>query len=240
MKLQQLYSKTRQAVDDYHMIQSGDKIAIGESGGKDSLALLYALNGLKSFYSAQFDICAITVDLGFENANLSQIGALCDELQIPYHIVHTQIGKIVFKERKETNPCALCSKLRKGALNDEAIRLGCNKIAYGHHMDDVITTMLLSLIYEGRFSTFEPKTHWDKTDLTLIRPFIYLNESEIIGFTNKYNIPVMKSPCPANKQTKREYANELLRQINLDNPGVKTRLMHAIKELPYWQLPDKF
>jgi len=238
MKLQQLYSKTRQAVDDYHMIQSGDKIAIGVSGGKDSLALLYALNGLKSFYSAPFDICAITVDLGFENVDLSQIKALCDELSISHYIVQTEIGKIVFDERKESNPCALCSKLRKGALNDEAIRLGCNKVAYGHHMDDVITTMLLSLIYEGRFSTFEPVTHWDKTDLTLIRPFIYFNESEIIGFTNKYNIPVMKSPCPANKQTKREYANGLLRQINLDNPGVKVRLMHAIKELPYWQLPN--
>lgn len=238
MKLQQLYSKTRQAIDDYNMIQSGDKIAIGISGGKDSLALLYALNGLKTFYSNPFDICAITVDLGFENADFGQINALCDELQIPYHIIPTEIGKIIFEERKETNPCALCSKLRKGALNEEAIKLGCNKIAYAHHMDDVLTTMLLSLIYEGRFSTFEPVTHWNKTNLTLIRPFVYLNESEIIGFTNKYNIPVMKSPCPANEQTKREYASDLLRQMNLDNPGVKTRLMHAIKELPYWQLPN--
>lgn len=238
MKLQQLYSKTRQAIDDYHMIDENDVIGVGISGGKDSLALLYALNGLKRFYSSPFTLYAFTVDLGFKNTDYSQIEALCKQLQVPFYRIQTQIGQIIFESRKEAHPCSLCAKLRKGALNDEAKRLGCNKIAYGHHMDDVLTTMLMSMIYEGRFSTFEPVTYWNKTDLTLIRPLIYLNEAEIIGFINKYNIPILKSECPANKQTKREYATKLLRQLNSENPGVKVRLMHAVKELPYWQFPQ--
>jgi len=238
MKLQQLYSKTRQAIDDYHMIEKNDVIGVAISGGKDSLALLYALHGLRGFYPMPFTLYAFSVDLGFENTNYGQIRTLCDELEIPFIRIETQIGSIIFEKRQETNPCSLCAKLRKGALNEEALRYGCNKIAYGHHMDDVLTTMLMSMIYEGRFSTFEPLTHWDKTDLTLIRPLIYLKEAEITGFINKYHIPILKSPCPANKQTKREYAAELLKQLNSDNPGVKVRLMHAIMQLPYWQIPQ--
>ena len=151
MKLQRLLSLTRQAVDDYSLIRSGDKIAVGVSGGKDSLTLLYALHGLKRFYPESFELCAITVDLGFENFDVSPIRALCEELSIEYTVVPTEIGSILFDTRKETNPCSLCAKMRKGALNEAAIRLGCNKIAYAHHKDDLIETMLLSLIYEGRF-----------------------------------------------------------------------------------------
>lgn len=170
MKLQQLLSYTRKAVDTYQMINPGDKIAIGISGGKDSLALLYALNGLKRFYPNNFEIIAITIDLGFKDFNLNEIQKLCRELDVPYTIVKTDIGKIIFEDRKEKNPCSLCSKMRKGAFNEKAKELGCNKIAYGHHKDDFVETMLLSLIFEGRFHSFSPVTYLDRSELTLIRP----------------------------------------------------------------------
>ena len=147
MKLQQLLSVTRKAVDEFHMIQEGDKIAVGISGGKDSLTLLYALRGLQRFYPNHFELVAITVDLGFENFNLEKITELCKELEVPYEVVHTEIGTIIFEDRKESNPCSLCAKMRKGALNEVSKKLGCNKIAYAHHKDDVVETMLLSLIY---------------------------------------------------------------------------------------------
>ena len=156
MKLQKLLSYTRRAVDDYQMIASGDRIAVGISGGKDSLTLLYALHGLRRFYPNNFELQAITVDLGFPWFDLSKIEILCKQLEIPYTIVKSEIGQIIFQERKETNPCSLCAKMRKGALNEKAKELGCNKIAYAHHKDDVIETMLLSLLYEGRFHVFSP------------------------------------------------------------------------------------
>ena len=154
MKLQQLLSYTRRAVDDYEMIEDGDKIAIGISGGKDSLTLLYALHGLKRFYPKKFEIYAVTVDLGFEIQDFDKIRALCDKLEVPYTIVKTDIADIIFNQRKESNPCSLCAKMRKGALNEEMKRLGCNKIAYAHHKDDIVETMLMSLIFEGRFHSF--------------------------------------------------------------------------------------
>lgn len=229
MKLQQVLSVVRKAIDDYNMIEEGDKIAIGISGGKDSLTLLYALNGLKRFYPKKFDIIAITVDLGFENLNLEKITTLCEELQIEYIIQKTDIAKIVFEDRKETNPCSLCAKMRKGALNDAIKAAGCNKVAYAHHKDDVVETMLMSLIFEGRFHTFSPVTYLDRMDLTVIRPLMYMNEVDVIGFVNKYDVPVVKSPCPADGHTKREYIKQLLRQLNLENPGVKERMFTAIK-----------
>lgn len=229
MKLQQLYSRVRKAVDDYHMINAHDKIAVGISGGKDSLTLLYALNGLKRFYPHPFAIHAVTVDLGFDNLNLTKIQALCGELDVEYSIVKTDIAQIIFEDRKEKNPCSLCAKMRKGALN-EAIKIaGCNKVAYAHHKDDVVVTMLMSLIYEGRFHTFSPVTYLDRMDLTVIRPLIYMNEADVIGFVHKYDIPVVKSPCPADGYTKRQYAEELLAQLNKENPGVKERMFSAIQ-----------
>ena len=236
MKLQQLLSYTRRAVDDYHMIQEGDKIAVGISGGKDSLAMLYALHGLKRFYPAAFRLEAITVDLGFPDFDLSGIQALCKELEVPYTVVTTDIYDIIFRVRKESNPCALCAKMRKGALNQAALELGCNKIAYAHHKDDVIETMMLSLLYEGRFYSFSPKTYWDKTGLTLIRPMIYVREADVIGFQNKYQLPVCKNLCPIDGHTKREYAKTLLRQLERENPGSRDRMFHAILNgnLPGW------
>lgn len=228
MKLQRLFSLTRQAVDHYQLIEEGDRIAVGISGGKDSLTLLYALQGLQKFYPKHFELEAVTVDLGYPGFNLSPVEALCQKLQVPYTIVPTQIGKIVFEERQESNPCSLCAKLRKGAFNEKIKELGCNKLAYAHHKDDVVETMMLSLMYEGRFHSFSPKTYLDHMDLTLIRPLIYVSEAEIIGFCNKYQLPIVKNPCPVDGYTKRQYVKDLLQTLNRENPGVKDRMFSAI------------
>lgn len=239
MKLQQVLSHVRRAVDDYQMIQPGDKIAVGISGGKDSLTLLYALNSLRRFYPAPFDIVAVTVDLGFQNLNLDRIKALCNELQVEYRIVATDIANIIFEERKESNPCSLCAKMRKGALNTAIKECGCNKVAYAHHKDDVVETMMMSLIYEGRFHSFSPVTYLDRMELTVIRPLIYMNEADVIGFVNKYHLPVVKSPCPADGNTKREYVKMLLRDLNHDAPGVKNRMFTAIQDgMKGWTLEN--
>ena len=241
MRLQQVLSYVRKAVDDYHLITDGDKIAVGISGGKDSLTLLYALHGLRRFYPQKFDIHAVTVDLGFGNLDLSRIESICaDELQIPYTIVKTDIADIIFEQRKESNPCSLCAKMRKGALNEAIKKEGCNKVAYAHHKDDVVETMLMSLIYEGRFHTFSPVTYLDRMDLTVIRPLMYMNEADVIGFVNKNRIPVVKSPCPADGYTKREYVKLLLKKLNQENPGVKERMFTAIQDggMTGWPPPD--
>ena len=241
MRLQQVLSYVRKAVDDYHMIADGDKISVGISGGKDALTLLYALHGLRRFYPQKFDIHAVTVDLGFGNLDLSRIESICaDELQIPYTIVKTDIADIIFEQRKESNPCSLCAKMRKGALNEAIKKEGCNKVAYAHHKDDVVETMLMSLIYEGRFHTFSPVTYLDRMDLTVIRPLMYMNEADVIGFVNKNQIPVVKSPCPADGYTKREYVKQLLKKLNQENPGVKERMFTAIQDggMAGWPPPD--
>ena len=242
MRLQQVLSYVRRAADDYHMIQEGDRIAVGISGGKDSLTLLYALHGLQRFYPQHFELHAVTVDLGFHNLDLSRIESICrDELQIPYTIVRTDIADVIFEQRKESNPCSLCAKMRKGALNDAIKKEGCNKVAYAHHKDDVVETMLMSLISEGRFHTFSPVTYLDRTEITVIRPLLYMNEADVIGFVNKNHVPVVKSPCPADGHTKREYVKQLLRQLNLENPGVKERMFTAITtgNLQGWPILQK-
>lgn len=228
MKLQQLMSYTRRAIDDYQLIDQGDKIAIGISGGKDSLALLYALSGLRRFYPQKFDLVAISVNLGFDGMDLSKIDSLCQELAVPFYEVKTDISRIVFEERKESNPCSLCAKMRKGALNEKAKQLCCTKIAYAHHKDDFVETALLSLLFEGHFYVFPPKTYLDRMDLTVIRPFLYLEERDVIGFSNKYNLPIQKNPCPADGYTKREYVKNLIRQLNKEHVGTKDRIFHAI------------
>ena len=240
MTLQQVLSQVRRAADDYEMIQDGDKIAVGISGGKDSLTLLYALSALRRFYPHPFELHAVTVDLGFENLNLGKIEALCKELDVPYTIVPTQIASIVFDQRKEKNPCALCAKMRKGALNEAIRGAGCNKIAYAHHKDDVVETLMLSLIYEGRFHTFAPVTFLDRMNLTVIRPLVYMKEADVIGFVHKHDVPVVKSPCPADGHTRREYVKQLLRQLNLENPGVKDRMFTTVQSgLAEWRVHEK-
>lgn len=237
MKLQRLMSLTRKAVDEFQMIEAGDKIAVGISGGKDSLTLLYALQGLQRFYPKPFTIEAITVDLGYEGFDLEPIKALCAELGVPYTIVRTEIGKIIFQDRREENPCSLCAKMRKGSFNDKAKELGCNKIAYAHHKNDVVETFLMSLFLEGRIHTFSPVTYLDRMELTLIRPLIYVEEPEVKGFMNKYQIPTVKNPCPADGYTQREYAKELVAQLNHDHPGSLERIFTAIMNgnLPVWK-----
>lgn len=230
MELQRLYSYTRKAIDDYKMIDDGDRIAIGISGGKDSLTLLYALSGLRRFYPKKFELVAISVDLGLGIQNFDKIEQLCKSLYVPLHIVPTEIGKIVFDDRKETNPCSLCAKMRKGALNEKALELNCNKIAYAHHKDDIIETMMMSLIYEGRIHSFSPVTFLDRTGLTVLRPMMYVSEAEVIGFRNKMDLPVAKNPCPVDGHTKREYIKNLIKQINIETPGVKDRMFTAIKD----------
>lgn len=236
MKLQQLLSYTRKAVDEYQMIETGDKIAVGISGGKDSLTLLYALHGLKRFYPRPFTIEAITVDLGHPCFHLDRIADLCRTLEVPYTVVHTDIARIIFDERKETNPCSLCAKMRKGALNEAIKKAGCNKVAYAHHKDDIIETMLMSLIYEGRFHSFSPKTYLDRMDLTVIRPLMFVDEMDVRGFQKLYQLPVEKSACPADGHTKREYVKNLIRQLTAENPGVRERMFAAVinGNIPGW------
>lgn len=236
MELKRLLSYTRKAIDDYNLIEEGDYIAVGISGGKDSLTLLYALKYLQRFYPKNFELFAVTVDLGCEDFDLSPIAALCREFDVPYHIISTDIAKIVFDIRKESSPCSLCAKMRKGALNNAVKELGCNKVAYAHHMDDIIETVFLSMIFEGRFYSFPPKTFLEESKLTVIRPMIYASEAEVKGFQNKYQLPVVKNPCPVDGSTKREYVKNLVRQINLDHPGSKKQLFHAILEgnIPGW------
>lgn len=228
MKLQQLLSYTRKAVDEYAMIEDGDKIAVGISGGKDSLTLLYALHGLKRFYPKKFEICAITVDLGHKDFKTEPLIQLCKKLEVPYEIVKTDIAEIIFDERLETNPCSLCAKMRKGALNEKAKEMGCNKVAYAHHKDDIVETMLLSLIFEGRFHSFSPKTYLDRMDLTVLRPMMYVPEVDVIGFQHRYDLPVVKSKCPVDGHTKRQYVKDLLKDLNTEHPGTKNRMFTAI------------
>lgn len=229
MKLQQLLKYTRKAIEDYQMIEDGDKIAIGISGGKDSLTLLYALTGIRRFYPKRFELEAISVDMGFKDMDFSQIAELCSNLDINYTIVKTDISDIVFNQRKESNPCSLCAKMRKGAFNKKAKELGCNKEAYAHHYDDVIETMMMSLIYEGRFHCFSPVTYLERADITLIRPLIYVEEQDIKGFRNAYQLPVVKNPCPVDGYTKREYIKQLIKSMQTDSPGLRERLFHAIQ-----------
>ncbi len=236
MDLQHLLSLVRKAVDDYNMIEDGDRIAIGISGGKDSLTLLYALSALRRFYPKKYELEAVTVNVGFEGMDFGPVKELCKELDVNYTIIDTDIKKIVFDLRKESNPCSLCSKMRKGAFNEKIHELGCNKLAYAHHKDDVINTSLLSLIFSGKYYTFSPVTYLDRTDLTLIRPLIYVEECNVQGFTNKYKLPVVKSTCPEDKHTKREYINDLIKQLEHDAPGTRERLFAAVNTgiLPNW------
>ena len=237
MKLQKLYSYTRKAMDDFQMIKENDSIAVGISGVKDSLTMLYALAGLRRFYPVHYSLTAITVDLGYPDFDLTEIKALCQKLDVPYHIIPTQIRAIIKEQNKKNSPCSLCAKLRKGALNHAVIELGCNKVAYAHHKDDIIETMLLSLMFEGRFYAFPPVTHLDRSNLDVIRPLMYVPEVDVIGFKNHYNLPVVKNPCTFDGKTKRQYAKDLLQQLNKDHPGVKNRLFTAIinGNIPDWR-----
>lgn len=228
MTLQKLYSYTRQCIQKFDLIQDGDKILIGISGGKDSLALLYALSGLKKFFPRKFEIIAATADLGFGEIDFSKIINLCKELNVEYYIIKTGIALILKEKIHKGSYCSMCAKLRKGAIHNFAKEHKCNKVAYAHHQDDFIETMMLSLIYEGQFYTFAPKTYFAETDITIIRPLINIPESDIKGFMNKYSLPCVKNPCPNDGKTHRQYVKNLIAQINKENPGVKKKMFNAI------------
>lgn len=229
MKIQHLLSYVRRAIQDYNMIQEGDKIAVGISAGKDSLALLLALRHLQYFYPKKFELEAITVSLGFQDFDLSNVIAFCEKLGVPYTVYETEIAKIIFDERKEANPCSLCSKMRKGALYEKAKALGCNKIALGHNKDDINETLLMSLFYEGRIHTMMPVMTLDEVDLTIIRPLIYVPERDIKYFAKKEQLPVVKSPCPADGNTKRETTKELIYTLEKEIPDLSSRIFGAIE-----------
>ena len=225
-----ILSYTRRAVDDYEMIREGDKVAVGVSAGKDSLALLCALADLRRFYPKKFELCAITVDMGFEGADFSAVRALCEELDVPYTVVPTQISKIIFDVREEKNPCSLCAKMRRGALHTAAKELGCNTVALGHHFDDVVETFMLNLFFEGRLGCFQPVTYLSRMDLRLIRPMIYMPEKDVRYFAKSANLPVMKSPCPADGNTQREDMKQLLAKLDRENKGLRYRIFGAIQK----------
>lgn len=230
--LQKLLSFTRRAVDHYHMIEEGDRIAVGVSGGKDSLTLLTALAGLRRFYPKKFEVVAITLEMGYDDMDFSPVQALCDELEVEYIRIPTQIKQIVFDIRKEENPCSLCAKLRRGALHEAALQAGCKKVALGHHFDDVVETYMLSLMYEGRISCFKPVTYLDRVGVTLIRPLIYTPEHYIRSFATRNNLPVVHNPCPADGNTKRQEVKDLLKMLEKQNHGLRERIFGAIQRYP--------
>ena len=227
--MQKLLSYLRRGVDDYKMINENDHITVGVSGGKDSLALLYGLAKLRDFYPKKFKLSAVTLSMGYEEMNFDRVAQLCESLDVKYVLKETDIAQILFEIRKETNPCSLCAKMRRGALHDAARELGSHKVALGHHNDDALETFMLSLVYEGRVNCFSPVTYLDRKDITLIRPMLYAPESYIAGFAKRYDLPVVKNLCPADKHTKREYVKDLVKQLERENPGFKTRLFTAIE-----------
>lgn len=227
--MKKIVSLVRRAVEDYDMIQAGDRVAVGVSGGKDSLVLLCALAELRAYYPKPFDICALTLDLAGDT-DYSGIQSLCDKLGVTYLIKRTKIQEIIFDLRKEKNPCALCAKMRRGALNDFALEQDCRRVALGHHNDDVLETFFLSLLYEGRISCFEPVTYLSRKQIYQIRPMIYLSEREIRGAARRNELPVVKSTCPADGATKRQDMKELIAELEQrTDKRLKTRLFTAIQ-----------
>ena len=226
--MKRILSYTRRGIDDYSMIEEGDKIAVGVSAGKDSLTLLCAMAALRRFYPKKFELIAITIDMGFEGMDFDACRKLCEELDVPYHIVPTEISKIIFDVRKESNPCSLCAKMRRGALHNAAKELGCNSVALGHHFDDVVETFMLNLFFEGRLGCFSPVTHLSRVGIKLIRPMLYMPEKEVKAFAQKNDLPVTPSPCPADKNTQREEMKQLLHNLERDNKGLRYRIFGAI------------
>ncbi|MBR4972092.1 MAG: adenine nucleotide alpha hydrolase family protein [Oscillospiraceae bacterium] len=229
--MQKLLGLMRRCIDDYDMICPEDRIAVGVSGGKDSLVLLQLLAELRKFFPKPFALEAITIDMGL-GMDYSGIAALCEKLDVPYHIVKTEIGPIIFEHRKEKNPCSLCSKMRRGALNQAILDLGFNKLALGHHYDDAVETFVMSLIYEGRISCFQPVTDLDRTGIIQIRPMLYIHEKTVDNFAKRMELPVVENRCPVDKITKREEIKQLIFDLSQTYPDLKERVFGAMQRLP--------
>ncbi len=233
---QQILSHVRRCVEDYDMIQAGDRIAVGTSGGKDSAVLLAALAALREFYPKPFTVEAFTLDMGHvdggEGMDFAPLGAYCEKIGVPYTILPSEIHHVIFDLRKEKNPCSMCAKMRRGALHNALAERGIRKIALGHHFDDAVETFLLSLIYEGRISCFQPVTYLSRTGITQIRPLLYCGEGMLRGAARRYGLPVIHNPCPADGYTRREEVKTLLRDLNRRYPGLKNRMFGAMQRLP--------
>ena len=234
--MQKLMGLVRRCVDDYSMIQEGDRIAVGVSGGKDSLVLLVLLAGLKKYFNKKFELEAITIDMGL-GMDYSGVQALCDKWEVPYTVIKTEIAPIIFDYRKEKNPCSMCSKMRRGALNQAIIDKGFNKLALGHHYDDAVETFMMSLIYEGRISCFQPVTNLDRTGVIQIRPMLYIHEKTVDNFATRMELPVIENRCPVDKYTKREEIKQLVYDLSNTYPDLRERIFGAMQRfpLPEWQ-----
>ena len=229
--MQKLIGLVRRCVDDYNMIAPGDRIGVGVSGGKDSLALLVFLAELKKYHPADFSLEAITIDMGL-GMDYTGIEALCRELEVPYTIVKTEIAPIIFDHRQEKNPCSMCAKMRRGALNQALLDKGMNKLALGHHYDDAVETFLMSLLFEGRISCFQPVTDLDRTGIIQIRPMLYIHEKTIDSFSARKALPVIENRCPVDKTTKRTEVKELIYSLSATYPDLKERIFGAMQRLP--------
>lgn len=239
--MQRILSLVRRCVEDYNMIDAGDTVAVGVSGGKDSVLTLAALAKLRDFYPKKFEVVAMTIDAGAPGMDFSPVASLCRELDVPYHLIPVPIYEIVFEYRKEKNPCSLCAKLRRGALSTEMNRQGLTKIALGHHYDDAVETMLMSLFLEGRIGCFQPVTYLDRSGVTQIRPLLYVEEREVRGAVKRLSLPVVTNSCPANGTTKREETKELLRSLEKRFPQLKKKIFGAIQRYPLygWSLEEE-
>ncbi len=222
-------SFVRRGVDDYNMIEDGDKIAVGVSAGKDSLTLLYAMAQLRRFYPKKFELIAITVDMGFEGMDLTPVKKFCEELDVEFHVVPTQIAKVVFDIRRESSPCSLCAKMRRGALHSAAKELGCTSVALGHHFDDAVDTFMLNLFFEGRIGCFSPVSYLSRVGIKLIRPMLYMPEKDVRYFAQKVTLPIIESPCPANGNTEREEMKQLLSTLDRKYKGLRYRIFGAMQ-----------
>ena len=234
--MQKLIGLVRRCVEDYDMIRDGDRIAVGVSGGKDSLALLVFLAELRKYNHNYFTLEAITIDMGL-GMDYSGIRRLCGELDVPFTLVETQIGSVIFDYRKEKNPCSMCAKMRRGALNQALLDRGLNKLALGHHYDDAVETFMMSLIYEGRISCFQPVTNLDRTGIIQIRPMLYIHEKTIDNFVTRQGLPVLTNRCPVDKHTKREEIKKLIFDLSNTYPDLKERIFGAMQRypLPEWE-----
>ena len=230
--LNKLTSQVRRCIEDYNMIEDGETIAVGISGGKDSLALLCALASLRGYYPKKFEIHAVTLEMGFEGMDFSQVAELCKELDVPYTKWESEIACIVFNERKEKNPCSLCSKMRRAALCESITGLGVKKIALAHHYDDAVETFMLSLLYEGRVHCFQPVTHLDRTDVTQLRPMLYVREYMIVKLAEALKLPVVKNTCPMNGVSKREDIKTLIKTLGKEHPDIRSKIFGAMQRLP--------
>ena len=229
--MQKLMGLMRRCIQDYDMIQNGDRVAVGVSGGKDSLVLLKLLAGLREYSDKKFTVEAITIDMGL-GMDFSGIEKLCAELDVPFHLIKTEIGPIIFDYRKEKNPCSMCAKMRRGALNQALLDLGMNKLALGHHYDDAVETFVMSLLYEGRISCFQPVTNLDRTGIIQIRPMLYIHEKTVDAFAKRMELPIVENRCPADKHTKREEIKNLVYELSARYPDLKERIFGAMQRLP--------